>query len=165
MALARHDVNKNLPALFRGIDQLQRHWPQWSGTLRIIGRGGPQSPMVHRLHKCLPRPEQVELIDALPQGELVAVVRASMALLSASTEEGFDYPVLEAKAEGIPTLITDIPVHREFHSGSSCSFPLMTTADLWHALVIDLCPRRIPLAAVISARIRAGAIAQRGASG
>ncbi len=79
--------------------------------------------MGERLHQGLPRPEQVELIDALPQAELVALVRASMALLSASTEEGFDYPVLEAKAEGIPTLISDIPVHREFHGGSSLFFP------------------------------------------
>jgi glycosyltransferase involved in cell wall biosynthesis len=123
VALARHDVNKNLPALFRGIDQLQRQWPQWSGTLRIIGRGGRQTPLVERLHQSLPRPQQVKLIDALPQAELVALVRASMALLSASTEEGFDYPVLEAKAEGIPTLISDIPVHREFHEGSSLFFP------------------------------------------
>ena len=101
MALARHDVNKNLPALFRGIDQLQRQWPQWSGILRIIGRGGRQTSLVHRLRNALPRPEQVELISALPQAELVAVLRSSMALLSASMEEGFDYPVLEAKAEGI----------------------------------------------------------------
>lgn len=123
VALARHDVNKNLPALFRGIDQLQRQCPQWSGTLRIIGRGGRQTPLVQRLHQRLPRPQQVELIDALPQAELVALVRAAMALLSASTEEGFDYPVLEAKAEGLPTLISDIPVHREFHEGSSLFFP------------------------------------------
>jgi len=45
-------------------------------------------------------------------------------VLSASTEEGFDYPVLEAKAEGIPTVISDIPVHREFHDGSSLLFPV-----------------------------------------
>ena len=88
VVLARHDVNKNLPALFRGIDQLQRQWPQWSGTLRIIGRGGRQTPMVQRLHNALPRPDQVVLINALPQAELVAVLRTSMALLSASIEEG-----------------------------------------------------------------------------
>jgi glycosyltransferase involved in cell wall biosynthesis len=33
--------------------------------------------------------------------------------------EGFDYPVLEANAEGLPTLLSDIPVHREFYSESS----------------------------------------------
>lgn len=123
LALARHDVNKNLPALFRGISQLQRHWPQWRGILRIVGRSGRQTPLVQRLHKSLPRPEQVELIDSLPRDLLLARLRSSMALLSASTEEGFDYPVLEAKAEGIPTLISDIPVHREFHQGSSLFFP------------------------------------------
>ncbi len=138
VALARHDVNKNLPALFRGIDQLQRHWPQWSGTLRIIGRDGRQTSLLRRLRNDLPRPEQVELISALPQAELLAVVRASMALISASTEEGFDYPVLEAKAEGIPTLISDIPVHREFHSESSLFFALDDDGTALASRVIDL---------------------------
>ena len=69
-------------------------------------------------------PEQVQLIDALPQAQLLEYLRSSLALLSASTEEGFDYPVLEAKAEGMPTLISDIPVHREFHQDSSLFFPV-----------------------------------------
>jgi glycosyltransferase involved in cell wall biosynthesis len=32
--------------------------------------------------------------------------------------------VLEAKAEGLPTLLSDIPVHREFHQASSLFFPV-----------------------------------------
>ena len=124
LVLARHDVNKNLPAIFRGISQLQRRRPQWQGILRIVGRGGCQSTLLKRMHRQLPRPEQVQLLDALPQAQLLQHFRSSLALLSASTEEGFDYPVLEAKAEGIPTLISDIPVHREFHQGSSLFFPV-----------------------------------------
>ena len=123
LALARHDVNKNLPTLLRGIAQLQRKCPQWDGVLRIVGRGGRQTRLVQRLRRQLPRPEQVEFIEVLPQDQLVAYLRSSLALLSASTEEGFDYPVLEAKAEGIPTLISAIPVHREFHGESSLFFP------------------------------------------
>ena len=124
LVLARHDVNKNLPALLRGVAQLQRLCPQWRGVLRIVGRSGRQTRLVQRLHLQLPRPEQVVLIERLPQHHLVACLRSSLALLSASTEEGFDYPVLEAKAEGIPTLISDIPVHREFHAESSLFFPV-----------------------------------------
>ena len=139
VVIARHDVNKNLPALFRGIDRLQRLWPQWPGTLRIVGRDGPQSLLVKRLHSALPRPQQVELITSLPQSQMFAVVRASMALLSASTVEGFDYPVLEAKSEGIPTLISDIPVHREFHSQSSLFFPPDDDGTSLARHVIDLC--------------------------
>ena len=124
LVLARHSVNKNLPALFRGMVQLQRRWPQWQGVLRIVGRGGCQSTLVQRMHRELPRPEQVQFIDALSQAQLLQHFRSSLALLSASSEEGFDYPVLEAKAEGIPTLISDIPVHREFHQSSSLFFPV-----------------------------------------
>ena len=83
---------------------------------------------------------QVKLnLSALPQAELVAVIRTSMALLSASVEEGFDYPVLEAKAEGIPTLISDIPVHREFHSESSLFFESDDDGTSLARSVIDLC--------------------------
>ena len=32
--------------------------------------------------------------------------------------------MLEAKAEGIPTLLSQIPVHTEFHSDSSLFFPI-----------------------------------------
>ena len=32
--------------------------------------------------------------------------------------------MLEAKAEGIPTLLSQIPVHTEFHTGSSLFFPV-----------------------------------------
>ena len=58
----------------------------------------------------------------MPLQELMACMRSSLALISASSEEGFDYPVLEAKAEGIPTIVSDIPVHREFHETSSLLF-------------------------------------------
>ena len=43
VALARHDLNKNLPALLRGVAQLQRQCPQWRGMLRIVGRSGRQT--------------------------------------------------------------------------------------------------------------------------
>lgn len=138
IALARHDVNKNVPALLRGIAQLQRQCPQWRGVLRIIGRGGRQTPLVRRLQRQLPRPEQVELIEALPQDQLLACLRSSLALLSASTEEGFDYPVLEAKAEGLPTLISAIPVHREFHAESSLFFATDDDGTVLARHLIDL---------------------------
>ena len=139
LVLARHDVNKNLPALFRGVAQLQRNYPQWHGVLRIVGRAGRQTGLVERLHRQLPRPEQVELTQGLSQEQLVASLRSSLALLSASTEEGFDYPVLEAKAEGIPTVISDIPVHLEFHADSSLFFPVNDDGTALARHLIDLC--------------------------
>ncbi|MBX3069620.1 MAG: glycosyltransferase family 4 protein [Thermomicrobiales bacterium] len=42
-------------------------------------------------------------------------------LIAASVEEGFDLPVLEGLAAGLPTLLSDIPVHREV-AGDAASY-------------------------------------------
>jgi glycosyltransferase involved in cell wall biosynthesis len=76
------------------------------------------------MQRNLPRPELVALIESIDNGELCKMLRNCLALISASTMEGFDYPVLEAKAEGLPTLISDIPVHREIHEDTSLTFGL-----------------------------------------
>ena len=123
LVISRHDANKNLLGLLRALATAQRFLPQWRGVLRIVGRGVVESTELQALRRALPRPEGLELIQELNPVELLATLRSSLALVSASLEEGFDYPVLEAKAEGIPTLLSQIPVHVEFHAGSSLFFP------------------------------------------
>ena len=133
LVLARHDRNKNLTGLLRCLAGVQRCRPRWRGKVTIVGRGGVQSPTLREACARLPRPQQVQLIERLGFQELINTLRGSLALVSASTEEGFDYPVLEAKAEGIPTLISDIPVHREFHAGSSLLFPVDDDGEIFAA--------------------------------
>ena len=124
MVIARHDTNKNLRGLLRAIAGVQRLVRNWHGVVRIVGRGVAASSELQALRRALPRPDGLVLIDQLDPQSMRATIRSSLALLSASLEEGFDYPVLEAKAEGIPTLLSDIPVHREFHHNSSLFFPI-----------------------------------------
>jgi glycosyltransferase involved in cell wall biosynthesis len=123
LVLARHDDNKNLPALLRALAGVQQRLPDWGGVVRIVGRSGRQSQLLQHLVRRLPRPSHVHFVPSLDAPELVQHLRQSLALISASIEEGFDYPVLEAKAVGLPTVISDIAVHREFHQGSSLFFP------------------------------------------
>ncbi|WP_115125957.1 glycosyltransferase [Synechococcus sp. GEYO] len=138
LVLARHDVNKNLLTLLRGVSLLQRQAPNWRGILRIVGRNGRQTSKLMKLRQELPRPQQVQFINSISQDELVNLFRASFALISASSEEGFDYPILEAKAEGLPTLISDIRVHKEFHSGSSLFFPTHDDGHIFAQQVMQL---------------------------
>ena len=123
LVIARHDVNKNLVGLFRALALAQQKLPNWSGVMRIVGRGVATSAELQAWRSALPRPEGLELIQELSPAKLLAILRSSLALVSASLEEGFDYPVLEAKAEGIPTLLSQISVHKEFHAGSPLFFP------------------------------------------
>ena len=123
LVIARHDANKNLVGLLKALAIAQQRLPKWRGVLRIVGRGVTNSSELQALRRGLPRPEGLELIQQLDPCQLLSTLRSSLALVSASLEEGFDYPVLEAKAEGIPTLLSQIPVHTEFHADSSLFFP------------------------------------------
>jgi len=112
-----------LRGLLRALAGAQRYLPKWSGVLRIVGRGVAQSAELKALKRALPRPDGVIFINQLSAEALSDTIRSSLALLSLSLEEGFDYPVLESKAEGIPTILSDIDVHREFHQNSSLFIP------------------------------------------
>ena len=124
LVIARHDANKNLIGVVDALATAQQLIPHWKGVLRIVGRGVASSAQLQALRRALPRPDGLQLIQQLDSSQLLATLRSSLALISASFEEGFDYPVLEAKAEGIPTLLSDIPVHKEFHAYSSLFFPV-----------------------------------------
>ena len=124
LLIARHDTNKNIPYILKGIGKFQINYPEWDGKLRIIGRSGRTTKIINRLIEQIPRPGNVELIETITPLKLIEYMRSSFALISSSTQEGFDYPILEAKAEGLPTLISDINVHREFHYDSSLFFAI-----------------------------------------
>lgn len=122
LMLARHDRNKNVAMVVRAFGQLMERKPHWLGRLVIVGRRGRQTPELKKIVEKLPKPERVVLLDGVSSTELLKLLRGSLALVSASIMEGFDYPIMEAKAEGLPTIISDIPVHRELHEGSSLFF-------------------------------------------
>ena len=134
--ISRHDANKILWVGSAGHGSARL--PQWRGVLRIVGRGVVVSQELQALRRALPRPEGLELIQELNPAALLAMLRSSLALVSASMEEGFDYPVLEAKAEGIPTVLSQIPVHVEFHAGSSLFFPSEGGEDAFAAALARL---------------------------
>ena len=138
LVIARHDANKNLLGLLKALATAQKRLPQWHGVLRIVGRGVVDSVELQAFRRALPRPDGLELIEELNPAQLLAMLRGSLALVSASLEEGFDYPVLEAKAEGIPTLLSQISVHDEFHAGSSLFFPAESGEEAFAAGLSEL---------------------------
>jgi glycosyltransferase involved in cell wall biosynthesis len=129
LMLARHDRNKNVAMVVRAFGKLIQRNHQWKGRLVIVGRNGGQTAELKKIVKQISQPERVVLIDGVSSAELVQLLRGSFALVSASTMEGFGYPIMEAKAEGLPTIISNIPVHKELYVDSSMLFDVDNGPD------------------------------------
>jgi glycosyltransferase involved in cell wall biosynthesis len=88
--------------------------------------GGPDrcTPALLRQQHEMGLEGRVLWIDRLPEAELFTLLRSAFCLISTSLMEGFDYPLLEAQALGLPTLASRIPVHEELHKSSALLFEL-----------------------------------------
>ena len=66
--------------------------------------------------------DEFKLLGMIPYPHMVALMRASMAVVNPSLFEGWSTTVEEAKAMGTPMLLSDIPVHREQMGMNACYF-------------------------------------------
>ena len=122
LVIARHARNKNLNAALEGFACFLRLQPSWEGQLLLVGHPDRITPQLRRLSQELGLQGRVQWIDGLSEPALEELLRKSFCLLSCSLMEGFDYPLLEAQARGIPTLASRIPVHCELHRDHALLF-------------------------------------------
>ena len=76
------------------------------------------------------RAELVEVPGHVPDPALVQLHGLALAVVSASHDEGFSYPVIEGMAAGLPCLVSDIPAHVELVTDPGCRFPADDDAGL-----------------------------------
>lgn len=82
----------------------------------IILAGAPGLDAPEVLDALANMPPGIRLLRAegLSDHAMARLLRAAIAVLAPSLEEGFDYPVHEALASGVPVIASDIPAHREY---------------------------------------------------
>lgn len=73
-------------------------------------------------------------LGLIPYADLMPLMRASVAVLNASMFEGWSTTVEEAKALGVPLLLSDLPVHREQAPPDTRFFDPMKVDELSQAL-------------------------------
>ncbi|HEX7586461.1 MAG TPA: glycosyltransferase family 1 protein [Patescibacteria group bacterium] len=74
--------------------------------------------------------EDVIFPGFVPEEEKKAFFRLAEAFCSPSLYEGFDIPILEAFATGIPVIASEIPVHREIAGDSALFFAASNSSEL-----------------------------------
>lgn len=136
VVLARHARNKNVALALDGFAALLARIPQWPGQLVVVGSPDRCTSALLRQERELGLVGRVRWISALSDQDLQALLRQAFCLISPSLMEGFDYPLLEAQALGLPTLASRIPVHEELHREASLLFNLQDHGDtMAHQLI------------------------------
>ena len=72
--------------------------------------------------------------DGVDDAEYARLLDAATALVSASRDEGFGIPVVEAMTRGVPTVLTDIPIFREV-GGDAALFAAAGDAEAFAAAI------------------------------
>ena len=108
--------HKNHGLVIKALEQIKQHGE--GITVAVTGalidsrnHGYPQEVL-----KCVGRAgldDQFRYLGLIPRAHLFALMQGSQALLNPSLFEGWSSTVEEAKALGIPMVLSDLPVHRE----------------------------------------------------
>ena len=88
-------------------------------TFDLVLAGAPGLDAAAVLVELGKPPPGIRLLRAegLSDHAMALLAQGARAVLAPSLDEGFDYPVHEALAGGVPVLASDIPAHREYVEG------------------------------------------------
>ncbi|MDE3213917.1 MAG: glycosyltransferase, partial [Bacteroidota bacterium] len=100
---------KNITEILRAFDLVLQRGLQFH--LRIFG---PPNEAVASQITQLGLEGKVEMMREIPQIDLAAYLRIADALILYSSYETFGCVVIEASASGVPVILSDLPVFREF---------------------------------------------------
>jgi glycosyltransferase involved in cell wall biosynthesis len=105
---------KNVELLLRAMNLLPDY------KLHLVSRITP----AHRiqLEKLVDNPRQVVFWNGASDEQYNKLLRSSLALVSASKAEGFGLPLLEAMAQGVPVIATNMPIFHEVCSQAGTYF-------------------------------------------
>jgi glycosyltransferase involved in cell wall biosynthesis len=109
----------------------------------IVQRGWETENVVDMLDRCPGLRGHVVEHNSMPDGEMARLVAGARALLLPSFAEGFGLPLIEALAQGVPALCSDIPALRE--TGLDVAEYLdPLDGPGWRAAVLDYAQPRSP---------------------
>jgi glycosyltransferase involved in cell wall biosynthesis len=104
---------KNVETLVTAMDELPGH------TLHLMS---PMSAETQERVRALNTAGNIVVHNGASDAEYIALLQSSTALVSASLDEGFGIPLVEAMAFGVPVVVSDITIFHEIAGDSGTYF-------------------------------------------
>jgi glycosyltransferase involved in cell wall biosynthesis len=121
--------------------------------LVLVGqRGWETENVVDMLERCPALKGAVIEHNAMPDAEMVRLLKGACALLLPSFAEGFGFPLVEALEHGVPALCSDIPALRET-GGTVPDFFDPLDGPGWRSAILDYAAPGSPRRAAQLARL------------
>jgi glycosyltransferase involved in cell wall biosynthesis len=153
VALGTIEARKNHLLLLNLWRQLANELGEAAPLLVLIGqRGWETENVVDMLERSPPLRRIVIEHNALPDTEMVRLLAGARAALLPSFSEGFGFPVIEALAQGVPVLCSDIPALRET-GGDIPEFFDPLDGPGWRTAILDYAAPQSPRRAAQLARL------------
>jgi glycosyltransferase involved in cell wall biosynthesis len=128
------EARKNIETLLRARSQLGSDFP-WQVWIAGGVRDEHYRATLESLVGELGLADQVRWLGFVNEAQLVTLYQGAKVFVTASRDEGFNIPPLEAMACDSPVLCSDIPVHRELFDGAAMFFPPESYEALADALL------------------------------
>lgn len=124
------------------LDAFELAWKRGSSmVLVIIGKKGWNvEALASRLRDHPEAGKRLLWLEKVSDADLEHAYASAVALLQASSAEGFGLPIVEAARHGVPLLLSDIPVFREVAREHAAYFTLDGPESLARLLVSSLPP-------------------------
>lgn len=130
------DAHKNHLTILRAWEILLERRGKDAPKLVIAGSCGVTSaPVFDFLRTSVSIQKHVVIASGLSTAGLRQLISASSGVLMPSIAEGFGLPIVEALAQGVPVIASDIPAHREAGSGGSVRYVDSMDEEKWVAAI------------------------------
>ncbi len=114
---------KNVEVLIRAMQLLPEH------TLTLCSKVEPRRKQQLLAGAPAGTISRIIFIDGVSEQRYLDILDESFALVTASKDEGFGIPVIEAMSRAIPVVVSDLPIFREVASGAGRFFNPESAAE------------------------------------
>jgi len=114
------------------LDALDRLWKRgYDVALVMMGkRGWNVDPLVKRIMNHPENGQRLFWLEGVSDGDVQVLLKGATALIQTSISEGFGLPLVEAGSQGVPLLLSDIPVFHEIAGDEASYFRVGNSEEL-----------------------------------